>query len=181
MIKKYIAILRGINVSGQKLIKMTELVNHLQELNFKNISTYIQSGNISFESSSTDQNTIADSITKKIKEKYDFDVPVIVLNSDELRNVTKNNPFIVRGEDISKLYVTFLSEVPDTSLIAKFKVINYLPDEFIHYEKVLYGFVPNGYGNTKFSNTFIENKLQTKATTRNWKTVLKLTEMICDD
>ena len=180
--KKYIAILRGINVSGQKLIKMAELIKHLEELSFKNISTYIQSGNVLFHSNISNQKELALKIGNKIKEKYGFDVPVIVKNAEEFKRISNNNPFLnQRSEDIDKLYVTFLAEETTHELAGKFKEIDYKPDEFILDGKVLYGFVGNGYGNTKFSNTFIENKLKTTATTRNWKTVLKLTEMVSLD
>ncbi len=179
---KYIAILRGINVSGQKLIKMTDLIKHLEELGFKKITTYIQSGNVLFESDISNQMELALKIGNKIKEKYGFDVPVIVKNREELKIISKNNPFLTqRSEDIDKLYVTILAEEATHELAAKFKDIDYKPDEFILDGNVLYGYVPNGYGNTKFSNTFIENKLKTTATTRNWKTVLKLTELGSSD
>ena len=180
--KKYIAILRGINVSGQKLIKMAELKNHLEELDLKNVSTYIQSGNILFESENRDQNKLATEIGNKIKEKYRWDVPVIVKNKEEMKAISLKNPFLTkRKEDIDRLYVTFLAKEPAKDLADAFKNIDYKPDEFILNGEVLYGFCPRGYGNTKFSNTFIENKLKTTATTRNWKTVLKLTELSYDN
>lgn len=179
--KKYIAILRGINVSGQKLMKMAELKTYLKDLNFNNVSTYIQSGNISFESGSSNQKEMEAQIGNKIKEKYDFEVPIIVKSAEEMKRIAENNPFLNhRQEDSSKLYVTFLADEPDIELVNKFRTINYAPDEFIVVEKVLYGFVPVSYGNTKFSNNFIESKLKTTATTRNWKTVLKLLEMVGD-
>lgn len=175
---KYIAMLRGINVSGQKLIKMAELKILLDELNLKNVSTYIQSGNVLFDSDKSNQIELASLIGDKIKDKYGFDVPVIVISNDELKSISEGNPFVNQRQiDIERLYVTFLDKEPDSGLVSKFKEVDYKPDEFSISGKVLYGFFPNGYGNTKFSNNFIENKLKTMATTRNWKTVLKLTEM----
>lgn len=179
--KKYIALLRGINVSGQKLIKMGELKTHLEQLNFNNVITYIQSGNIAFEADSSNQKDLAAQIVNKIKEKYGWEVPVIVKSAYEMKLIAENNPFLNhRKEDISKLYVTFLADEPDIELVNKFRTINYEPDKFVVVDKVLYGFIPVSYGNTKFSNNFIESKLKTTATTRNWKTVLKLLEMVED-
>ena len=74
----YIALLRGINVSGQKLIKMADLKIYLTELKFSNIRTYIQSGNIVFETDSSDEVALAKLIENKITEKYQFDVPTMI-------------------------------------------------------------------------------------------------------
>lgn len=175
---KYIALLRGINVSGQKPIKMAELKTHFEDLNYKNVATYIQSGNIIFDSENFNLDILANEIRDKIKNHYGWDVPVIVIRSDYLKLISENNPFIVQSNaSIDKLYVTFLKEEPLAELAEKFKAFDYKPDAFLLKGKVLYGFVPESYGNTKFSNNFIENKLKTAATTRNWKTVLKLLEM----
>ncbi len=176
---KYIALLRGINVSGQKPIKMAELKNHFEDLGYKNVTTYIQSGNVLFDSKNSNSDTLANEIADKIKQQYGWDVPVIVIGSDYLKLISENNPFInLRYESTDRLYVTFLKDEPITELAEKFKAFDYKPDEFLLMAKVLYGFVPVRYGNTKFSNNFIENKLKTTATTRNWKTVLKLLEMV---
>ena len=121
--KKYIAILRGINVSGQKLMKMAELKTYLKDLNFNNVSTYIQSGNISFESGSSNQKEMEAQIGNKIKEKYDFEVPIIVKSAEEMKRIAENNPFLNdRQEDSSKLSVTFLADEPDIELVNKFLV-----------------------------------------------------------
>ncbi|MFM9944974.1 MAG: DUF1697 domain-containing protein [Bacteroidia bacterium] len=176
--QKYIAILRGINVSGQKLIKMAELKIHLEELEFKNVSSYIQSGNILFESKNQNQKVLATEIENKIREKYGWDVPVIVKNSDELKTISERNPFLInRNEDFKKLYVIFLDDEPEMELIENFKKTDYLPDEFVLSEKTIYAFYTNSYGTTKFTNNYFEKKLKTKATTRNWNTVLKLLEL----
>jgi uncharacterized protein (DUF1697 family) len=85
------------------------------------------------------------------------------------------NKFISeRGEDISKLHVTFLSEEPDMDLAGKLRKEEYFPDEYYIQGKTVYLFCPQGYGNTKLSNTFFEKKLKVQATTRNWKTILEL-------
>ncbi len=176
---KYIALLRGINVSGQKPIKMADLKSLFEDLKYKNVITYIQSGNVLFDSENSNSDTLANEIADKIKQQYGWDVPVISISSDYLKVVSENSPFInERNESTDRLYVTFLKDEPNAELAEKFKAFDNKPDEFVLKGKVLYGFVPVSYGNTKFSNNFIENKLKTTATTRNWKTVLKLLEMI---
>jgi uncharacterized protein (DUF1697 family) len=174
----YIAILRGINVGGSKMIKMDNLKLSLGELNFKNIETYIQSGNLLFKYTKKNQQDLADLITHKIREAFGLQVPVIVKSTEELNMVMGNNPFITsHNVDIDKLHVTFFSEEPEKALQDKLREIESHPDEFILSGNVAYLFCPNGYGRTKLTNTFFEHKLHISATTRNWKTVIKLTEM----
>jgi uncharacterized protein (DUF1697 family) len=114
-------------------------------------------------------------ITEKILKEFGFDVPVIVKDLDDLKTVLQNNPFVKKGnEDITKLHVTFLSHEPESENIAKITNGKYLPDEFVMKGKTIYLFCPNGYGKTKLTNTFFENKLRCNATTRNWKTINEL-------
>ncbi|HEV8084060.1 MAG TPA: DUF1697 domain-containing protein [Chitinophagaceae bacterium] len=171
-------ILRGINVSGYKMIKMESLRAMFENLNFKNIKTYIQSGNVVFQFKETNIDKIEKKIANKIQEEFGFEIPVMVKELDEIKTVLKNNSFVnKRKEDITKLHVTFLSQEPATDNIDKINKAQYLPDEFILRGNTIYLFCPNGYGNTKLSNNFFENKLKVAATTRNWKTVNELAIM----
>jgi len=179
--KTYIAILRGINVGGRNLVRMNELKAYLKTLNFINIQTYIQSGNVIFEYNSVDTHELQRQIGDLIMEKYGYKVSVIVKTISELSQVLTHNPFInTRNEDIKKLHVTFLSKVPDAKLLDGFLRIQNPPDEYIYTDDVIYLFCPNGYGRTKFTNNFIENKLDVQATTRNWKTTKKLFDLVTD-
>ena len=174
----YISILRGINVSGHKLIKMDALKKMFEDLNFKNIRTYIQSGNVIFESKKVDTKSLETIIGKQIFKTFGFEVPVLVKEKKDWKTVFENNPFLKnRNEDISKLHVTFLSAEPEQVNIDKLLETKFNNDEFVVSENVVYLFCPDGYGNTKLSNTFFENKLKVSATTRNWKTVIELNKL----
>lgn len=174
----YIAILRGINVSGYKMIKMNELRHLFGKLKFKNVRTYIQSGNVVFECNKTSREGLQKTIEKKIVDTFGFEVPVIVKEKVEIEQVLKDNPFVnERNEDITKLHVTFLAKEPEEENINKIKKLKYDPDEFIISGKGIYLFCPDGYGNTKLNNGFFEAKLKVAATTRNWKTVKELAAM----
>ena len=176
----YICILRGINVSGHKLIKMDALKKLFEELKFQNVRTYIQSGNVVFESKKVDTKSLENKIEKQILKTFGFEVPVLVKEKDEFKKVIDHNPFLTkRNEDDSKLHVTFLSSEPDTANISKLSDIKFNNDEFVISEKSIYLFCPDGYGNTKLSNNFFENKLKVSATTRNWKTIVELGRMAC--
>ncbi len=170
--KTYISLLRGINVSGQKLIKMDTLKIMYQNLGFKNIQSYVQSGNIIFSAIVTDIKKLEHKISVQIKKEFDFEVPVIVLTIEQLENIIKHNPFATnKQKDISFLHVSFLADkptAPDKLIIEAKKQEN---EDIEFAENAIYLYCPNGYGNTKLNNIFLETKLKVKATTRNWKTV----------
>jgi len=174
----YISILRGINVSGQKLIKMDALKKMYENLNFENIQTYVQSGNVIFSSKENDPKKIEKNIASGIETEFGFEVPVIVFNAKTLETIIDNNPFSKdKLKESSFLHVTFLAENPKQfdleSILSKKQ-----PNEEIEFtNNAIYLYCPNGYGKTKLNNNFLETKLKVKATTRNWKTtneILKL-------
>jgi len=87
--KTYIALLRGINVSGQKKIRMADLKAHLEELAWEGIQTYIQSGNIIFRSTDNNPGQLAQAIKQKLQDKYGFEVPTLVLASRKLMDIIR--------------------------------------------------------------------------------------------
>jgi uncharacterized protein (DUF1697 family) len=167
--------LRGINVSGQKKVNMQDLKALYEELKLCNISTYIQSGNIVFDAEKRDTDNLARVIEQKLLEKYTFEVPVIVKTVEQLQAIVNSNPFLQRRDvETSSLHITFLWQAPSSEEAARLLAINAQPDECMVGDRAVYVYCPNGYGRTKLTNTFIESKLHTIATTRNWNTVNKL-------
>jgi len=176
--KRFIALLRGINVSGKNIIKMNELVAQFSNHNYKNIKTYIQSGNIIFECADKDAKTLENEIYRLIIDKFGLKVPVLVKTAEELKKIFESNPFIKNDTlDINELHITFLNETPERENIIKLVESKIEADEFILTLDVVYLHCKNGYGNTKLNNSFFESKLKVSATTRNWKTIGKLLEM----
>ncbi len=175
--KKFIALLRGINVSGQKKIKMSELQLLFEDMGFGEVETYIQSGNVIFCSNEKFIEKIEAEISSGIKNKFGFDVKVVVMKSKEIEYVFKNNPFIKRKKDADKLCVTFLSKTPSDENIEKMHAIDYSPEEYVIDRRYIYLFLPNGFGKAKLNNNFFENKLKVFGTARNWKTIRKLSEL----
>jgi uncharacterized protein (DUF1697 family) len=174
--KTYISILRGINVSGQKMIKMNDLRVLYEELKFKNVRTYIQSGNVIFESASKDAKELCRQIEQKISEKYNFAVPVIIRTVAEIDSILSSNPFL-NSNEAERLYVTLLAEEPEEVNRDKTNELNYEPDKFFIAAKDVYLLCANGYGNTKLSNNLFEKKLKVTATTRNWRTMNELSKL----
>ncbi len=176
---KYISILRGINVSGQKKIKMTDLKALYESLDFQNVVTYIQSGNVIFDTLVDSTDDLKITIEKAIEEKYKFHVPVEIRTNHEIENIIRNCPFgsVNLVEDGTKVLVTFLSSEPQEVMASDIQKSVVAPEKLVVRGKDVYIHCPNGYGKTKLSNTFIEKKLKVVATTRNWKSVHKLHEL----
>ena len=174
----YIAILRGINVSGKNMVKMPALVKAFESIGFENVRSYVQSGNVVFESEPIEPEKLQRLIAEQIEKDLELSVPVLVLEEIYLKQVSENNPFIKRDDiDLTNLHVTFLSREPDQENVSKIDPDKYDPDEFIFDKKIIYLNCPSGYGKTKLHNNFFESKLKVDATTRNWKTVNALVEL----
>ncbi|MEM8906407.1 MAG: DUF1697 domain-containing protein [Bacteroidota bacterium] len=173
----FLAMLRGINVSGKNKLKMEALRALGVDLGFQNVQTYIQSGNMVFEASGILPSDLAQQIKSAILQVHGYDVPVMVKTQKELIEVVAQNPFLDR-ENEKALHLTFLAAQPSAEQLASIETDRYLPDEWQAIGKSIYLFCPNGYGRTKLTNTFFERRLKMEATTRNWKTVNKLLEMM---
>ncbi len=176
---KYIAILRGINVSGKNIIKMADLKSALLSNGYANVKTYIQSGNLVFTYKEEPVQQIASELSALVANHFGLVLPVIVLDAKQLNDIVKKNTFLENTDvDTKQLYVTFLARTPELENSSEFREHSFSPDEFVLTDEAIYLKIPESYGNTKLSNAYIERKLKVTATTRNWKTVLKLQEMI---
>ncbi|WP_223791139.1 DUF1697 domain-containing protein [Methanobacterium spitsbergense] len=173
----YISMLRGINVGRTKRVKMDELKEVYKSLNFKDVKTYIQSGNVIFQFKNIDTNELKIKIKNKLKETLGFDVAVVIRTKEELEKIINENP--LKKEDINHTYITFLSNIPSEDLFNDIKIkidskMKNKNDKIINYPKEIYLFLPDGYGRTKLNNNFFEKQLKVTSTTRNLKTVKKL-------
>ena len=174
----FISLLRGINVSGQKTIRMPELKALYESLGFTHVATYLQSGNVVFDGTVPEASTVAGSIEKAIERHFGFTVSVLIRTKDDFQRIILGNPFLTqRNEDPERLYVTFLSDLPSGVAAKDLEAPSDTTDEYFLSGREIYLFCPNGYGRTKLSNNFFERKLKTIATTRNWKTVNALYNM----
>lgn len=175
----YILLLRGINVGGHKKIKMAEFKIELEKLELQEVKTYIQSGNVVFKYEEGAEASLTAAIERLILKKYGFEVSALVLKAANFTDIFNNNPYLPeKKNEIEKLYCTLLYEVPETSKIKALEAVEAGGDEFVLKGKHLYFYYATGYGKSKINNPVVENKLKIKATTRNWKTMTKLMEMI---
>ncbi|WP_298237772.1 DUF1697 domain-containing protein [uncultured Algibacter sp.] len=168
----YIALLRGINVSGQKKIPMADLRVVLAEIGLKDVQTYIQSGNVIFESSQSDKLKLQSKIHNAIKSHFGFEVPILVKTPLELQQIFDNSPFPEESKINS--YFMMLYTIPDKVLVDEVNKISYPNEEFKIANSCVYFYSSVGYGKAKLGNNFFERKLKVTATARNYKTMLKL-------
>jgi uncharacterized protein (DUF1697 family) len=176
--KTYIAMLRGINVSGRKSIRMADLKSHLEALGWEDVRTYVQSGNLIFKTTETDPGHLATLIQQKLQVEYGFEVPTMVIEPGDLRQIINKNPFPRDPATVrDRLYVTFLFDTPREELISMITKPAQIDEHFILGGNIIYLYYPGGYGRARMDNNAFEKALQVKATTRNWKTVNKLLEM----
>ncbi len=174
----YVSLLRGINVGPTKKVKMEDLVALYESLGLKNVWTYLRSGNVLFDSTDTDPKKLSAMLEERISRTVGFPVKVMLRTADELQQVITRNPFLQGvSRDTTKLHVTFLSDEPSARSVNEMSAIKDEVDGFVIMGREAYLSCPNGYGRTRFSNTFFEKKLGVVATTRNWKTVTALAAM----
>ncbi len=174
----YISLLRGINVSGQKKIRMADLRKLYESLGPINVQSYLQSGNVVFDSEEKNVEKLRDSIEAQIESTYGFSVPVLIRTGEGFRRVIENHPFA--EEEAIRVLVTFLYESPDKSKLDNLSQYGDKVDQFAIGKQEIFLFCPGGYGRTKLSNNFFEKKLGVVTTTRNWKSVNALYEMARD-
>lgn len=170
----HLALLRGINVSGKNIIKMEELKKTMISKGFFNVKTYIQSGNIFFETNIDEKDFLSIKLNEIIKESFGLDVPVIMVSKNELEFVVNKNPFLSKDETTKNLYVSFLSKEPKNGDLELLKAIDFNGDEFVLLGRFLFLKYSNSAAKTKLDNKMIEKKLNVTSTSRNWNTINNL-------
>ena len=171
--RTYIAFLRGINVGGHKKILMADLRELLKSTGFKDVQTYIQSGNAIFfskKSAEECENIIKDIIFKK----YGWVVPVLVKEPKELLEVLDLCPF--SNEKKKNSYFFLLSDKPADELVKVVQKLS-IPDEEFHIRKNTIYFWSDNYARSKFNNNFFERRLKVNVTARNYNTMVKLIDL----
>ena len=173
---RYVAFLRAINVAGQKLIKMQELARIFAAAGFKNVQTYIQSGNVIFDSKSTNSAALSKKIERTLQQALGYEVTIILRTLAELEALVKRSPFkkIKTGEEVG-LFVVFLSHQPEAT--PKLPLISIKENLEVFEIKDGAAFVvarrmPNGRSGSP--NAFAEKEFGVVGTTRNWNTVNKI-------
>ena len=171
----YIALLRGINVVGKNILPMTDLVSIFATLNYENIKTYIQSGNVVFQSRKKVDNKDAVEISKLVKAKRGFEPKVLILEAEELKIAISNNPFPTT--DGKALHFYFLESQVNQPNMERLMSVKSESEDFELIQKVFYLYAPLGIGRSKLASE-IEKALGIPVSARNWNTVNKIFSLI---
>jgi uncharacterized protein (DUF1697 family) len=177
----YISMLRGINVGGHKRIKMDQLRESFEALDFEQVKTYIQSGNVVFKAGKLSPAALSRRIEERILSDFGFSASVISRTAEEMAGTIENNPFLNQsGIDPEKLHVAFLSEAPAPSALHKLAKLTLKPDQSRCLGREVYLYFPNGVSGSSLWKHPLDGVLSVVTTTRNWKTVNSLDQMCRD-
>jgi uncharacterized protein (DUF1697 family) len=174
---KYVAFLRGINVGGKNKVKMETLREICGALGFENVKTYINSGNIIFETVKNDDKKLAAKIETAIEKEFGLKIKVIVRTIAEIEEIVKNNPFDGQFENDKDLHVFFLDEDLPAEKCDLLLSNNNENEMYFASDREIFCLLRVGVLDSLMGKDYIGKKLKVSATARNWRTVNKILEL----
>jgi uncharacterized protein (DUF1697 family) len=172
---KYVALLRGINVGGNRPIRMADLRGMIEAAGGNSVVTYIQSGNVVFDHASRSAANLTVQLGAAISKAAKFDVDLVVRTAKELDDVIGKRPFKEAAPE--SLHVVFLPAPVTPAKLASIDLAAFAPDRYALVARELYLCLPNGLGTSKLAATILRHKALAGGTARNWRTVLALAEL----
>ncbi len=171
----YLSLLRGINVGGNKSIKMADLQRLYESLGFTGAQTLLQSGNVVFQTGQTDAAHIVRQLEARIEQTFGFPSSVILRTRDQWQTIIERLPFsAAQMAEPGKILVMCLRDEPTAAAFAELQAA-YSGPEVLHLSGAeLYIYYAEGMGRSKLTHVLLEKKLKTIGTGRNWNTVQKL-------
>ncbi len=171
----YFAFLKGINVGGHNIIKMAELKAMFDSLGFKNVRTFIQSGNVVFESADKAK-AIKKKIETAIKKSFGFDICVVIRSKPEMDKIIQEYPFSkVKNHTECKITVGFLEAEPSIALIKELRAFNTVNEIFEVKGNSLYHLTRGNFSDSIFfKKNIVEKTLKIICTARNWNTINRI-------
>lgn len=177
---KYIALLRGINISGKNKISMPELKKLLEENNYQNVSTYLNSGNIIFECNIDNKETIMDNIHTLIKTKFLLDIPVYITTDKELETILNNSPKWW-GSSNKEIYDNLIFIIPPTKYEEVYNTIDSPKEGLEQIEEynncIFWSFDLNNYRKSNWWVKTASTDIKDKITIRTANTMRKILEI----
>lgn len=177
---KYIALLRGINISGKNKISMSDLKQLLEKNNYKNVVTYLNSGNVIFESNINDINLIRKNIEKIIKESFNLDIPIFVMTDNELEEVLKNKP-VWWGTNNKDIYDNLIFVMPPTTYKEVYDTVGDTKENVEKVEHfnnyIFWSFDLKNYRKSNWWNKTASTYIKDKITIRTANTMRKVLEI----
>ncbi|MBI3285814.1 MAG: DUF1697 domain-containing protein [Burkholderiales bacterium] len=172
----YIALFRGINVGGKNSILMKELAAALEGMGARNVKTYIQSGNVVFQSAEENPAQLSKKMAVEIKKSHGFEPCILVLSRAAIQKAIAANPFAEAETDPASLHLGFLASRPESPDLVKLSSLKKESERFHLSDGVFYLHAPEGVGRSKLAAS-AEKLLGVPMTDRNWRTVCKVLEM----
>jgi uncharacterized protein (DUF1697 family) len=177
-VPRHAALLRGINVGGKNMLTMKELARIFAKAGCMDVVTYIQSGNVVFCAENKIAKGLGETVTNQVEKQFGLKVPVVLRSNAEMQALIRGNPFLEAGAAEETLHVLFLGDRPSADLVAGLDAARSAPDQFAVVGRDIYMKLVTGAAKTKLTNAYFDSKLKTVSTMRNWRTVLKLAEMM---
>lgn len=173
---KYVALLRGINVGGKNKVKMETLRAICTALGFENVKTYINSGNVIFETAKTSDKKLAAKIEEAIEKEFGLKIKVIVRTIDEIKALIETNPFAGQFENDKDVHVFFLDEEMPEEKTALLISNNSENENYAVLGREIFCHLRVSVLDSLMGKDYIGKKLKVSATARNWRTVNKILE-----
>lgn len=174
----YVAFLRGVNLGPKRRLSMPELREAVGSAGYRGVRTYLQSGNLVLAVDDR-PDAVAERLRDVIEETFGLQTAVVVRTENELRSMIDANPFPeAAAADPTKVHVTFLEPMPPPAAWDTVEMESFQLDEFEVGEGVVYLHLPQGMARTKLPGALERAVPNSVSTTRNWRTVTKLAEML---
>lgn len=176
---RYLALLRGINVGGHRIIKMEGLAQMFADMKLKNVSTFIQSGNVLFSAKEPDMQKLGTKIEQHLLKELGYAVGVVLRTTETMQAVLQGNPYASLPDDTIKKYVAFFSAVPDGPKTKTILDLSAAHEQISIEGDHAYLAIQKDSGiKERLTNAFLEKKLGVLSTVRNWATVNKLAMLL---
>ena len=176
---RYVALLRAVNLGAGRQVSMPALRELLEGLGMTDVATYVQSGNVVFTTNQQNREVVAHLLEEAIGAEFGFVIPVILLTGAEMAAVIGACPYRAEADsDPTKIHVTFVDPRPPPETWLAIDPVGFAPDVFAVGEGVVYMHLPEGMGRAKLPVRLAKATSDVVATTRNWRTVVNLAEMV---
>ncbi|MBA8906499.1 DUF1697 domain-containing protein [Aminobacter ciceronei] len=172
----FVALFSGINVGGNRLVRMAELRTFFEELGFAEVATYIQSGNVVFGAEASEAGPLTERIEAAFEKRWGFRSRIMVRDLGWLEALVASNPYPEVADDPTRLHASALEREPTAEEIARLAERCTGPESFAVKGDVLYLHAPDGLGKSTFAEV-LPRTLKVPGTMRNWRTVLTLLDM----
>ena len=176
---KYIALLRGVNISGKNKIPMKELKEALEK-DYNNVLTYLNTGNVIFESDTDSKETIMKNISEIIKNKFALDIPVFVIREEELEDILNNNPKWW-GTENKEIYDNLIFIIPPTKYEDVYNTIGEPKEDIEKIKKyndsIFWSYDLKNYRKSNWWNKTASTNISDKITIRTANTMKKVLEI----